>query len=417
MKNIVVLTRRYYPSMSPISAVVDKYIQCLKDKYHFHIICIAGESNLKKPDDPCLNVRYIKNKLWILRLWSEEKYKQTGKKIYYFIMQGCRARAAFLNLFNDNFAYKWEKDAYYEELVYISKTTKIDGIISVSGDTVFTHLAAKKFKEENPKTKWMSFFTDPYTLQDMMFYPALFDKKKNKRMRYITEKGIYDTADNNIVTEELYKSVIENFYQPKEKTICFKYVLDNIRVKVRNQSPLSSPLCDSISLMYAGAFYKKIRNPQPVMEIMAKVNNIIFDLYVTSRECEEVLDKYKSNSIRVFDGVPASDYMHKICYEYDILVNVGNDCDFQAPSKMLEYVSTGRPIINFYYRKDSQYELISRYPFGLNVDVRDVEAYKIVEPFCIDMKGKQMPFEDIEELFPENNLSKQVNIIETIFNN
>lgn len=416
MKNIIVLTRRYYPNMSPISAVIDKYIQRLKFKYNFHVICIAGQSSLVKPDDPIINVHYIKNKLWIVRLWSEEKYNETGKKLYYYIMQMCRARAAFLNLLGDNLAYKWEKNAYYKALVSISRNTTIDGIISVSGDTVFTHLAAQKFKIEDPSTIWLSFFTDPYTFQDMMFYPALFDKEKNKRKRYITEKNIYDAADNNIVTEELYKSVIEDFKQPKNKTICFKYVLDDIRAKI-GVIEKPSTCGESISLMYAGAFYRKIRNPRPVLAIMDKVNNIIFDLYVTSRECNDILDKYKSDSIKVYDGVPASEYKHKICYEYDILVNVGNDCDFQAPSKMLEYVSTGRPIINFYYRKDSQYELISHYPLGLNVDIRDVEAYKEIESFCKDMKGKQMPFKDIEELFPDNNLSKQVNVLETLIEN
>lgn len=157
MKNIIILTRRYYPNMSPISAVIDKYIQRLKFKYNFHVICIAGHSSLVKPDDPILNVHYIKNKLWIVRLWSEEKYNETGRKIYYYIMQMCRARAAFLNLFGDNLAYKWEKNAYYKALVSISRNTTIDGIISVSGDTVFTHLAAQKFKIEDPSTIWLSF--------------------------------------------------------------------------------------------------------------------------------------------------------------------------------------------------------------------------------------------------------------------
>ena len=40
MKNIVVITLGYYPDMSPVSAVLDKYIQILKGKYHFHIIAL-----------------------------------------------------------------------------------------------------------------------------------------------------------------------------------------------------------------------------------------------------------------------------------------------------------------------------------------------------------------------------------------
>ena len=68
MKNIVILTRRYYPNMSPISAVIDKYIQRLKKDYNIHIICIAGNRGLEKPSDTSITVYYIKNKWLMLRL-------------------------------------------------------------------------------------------------------------------------------------------------------------------------------------------------------------------------------------------------------------------------------------------------------------------------------------------------------------
>ncbi len=413
MKNIVILTRRYYPYMSPISAVIDKYIQRLKGKYMFHVICIAGHSSLEKPSDPNVKVYYIKRKSWLLRLWSEENYNETHKKLYYYIMQACRAKAAFVNLFADYLGYKWEKKAYYSEMLKISKENNIDGIISVSGDTVFTHLAAQRYKLEHTTTKWVTFFTDPYTNQDMMFYPALFNKEKNKQKRYKIEKNIYETADYNIATEELYKTVINDFCQPENKTLCFRYVLDDIRSAISPKSVCNES--EEIKLMYAGAFYKKIRNPQPVMAIMEKVDNVQFDLYVTSKECDDILEKYKANHIHILDGVPANEYKHKICYEYDILVNVGNDCEYQVPSKMLEYISTGRPILNFYYRKDSQYEMIERYPLGMNVDIHDESVYPQVIDYCKKMKGKQMKYDELEELYPKNSLTRQSKILDDIF--
>lgn len=413
MPNIVVLTRRYYPNMSPISAVIDKYLQRLKDEYQFHVVCIAGHSSLKKPDNSKIKVYYIKNKLWLLRLWSEEKYNATNNKLYLYLMQICRARAAFLNLFSDNLAYRWEYKAYYAEILKISNGIGIDGIISVSGDTVYTHLAAQKYKLSNPETKWVTFFTDPYSFQDMMYYPALFNKDNNKKKRYLTEKKIYENADYNITTEELFNCVINDFKQPRNKTICFKYVLDDIRNHVAHNLTIGTA-SELATLMYAGAFYKNIRNPQPMLEIMKRVNNVIFDLYVTSKECNDTLEKYKSERLHIFEGVPANVYKQKICYGYDILVNVGNDCDYQVPSKMLEYISTGNPIINFYYRKDSQYEMIEKYPLGLNVDVHNVSAYAIIIPFCEKMKGKKMAFVEIEKLFPENSLSKQTEVLKQL---
>ena len=399
--------------MSPISAVIDKYIQRLKGKYMFHVICIAGHSSLSKPSAHYIKVYFIKRKIWLIRLWSEEQYNETNKKIYYMVMQMCRAMAAFVNLFDDYLFYKWEKNAYYDEILKISNNCSIDGIISVSGDTVFTHLAAKMYKHGHPTTKWITFFTDPYTYQDMMFYPALFNKKKNREKRYQIEKDIYNSADYNILTEELYGTVLNEFEQPEKKTICFKYVLDDIRTIITPKTEGKD--IDTIKLMYAGAFYKKIRNPEPVMAIMQKVDNIQFDMYVTSFECNDILEQYKSKHINILEGVPANEYKRKICYEYDILVNVGNDCEYQVPSKMLEYISTGRPILNFYYRKDSQYDMIERHPLGMNVDVHNVSIYPQIILFCKEMKGKQMSFDELEKLYPLNSLAKQSEVLDNIF--
>ena len=407
MKNIVILTRRYYPNMSPISAVIDKYIQRLKKDYNIHIICIAGSSGLEKPSDTSINVYYIKNKWLMLRLWSEEKYISQRNKLYYYIMQSCRARSAFLNLFKDNYAYQWECDAYYSVITRLSSEVPIHAIISVSGDTLFTHMAAKKFKEKHSGVKWITYFTDPYTFQNQMFYPTLFDKKKNKNVRFKAEKSVYDNADYNISTVELYKSIIEDFAQAVDKTICFDYVLERVCTEFIPNTPKEK----SVRLMYAGAFYRNIRNPKPMLEIMKEVQGVKFDLYVTVKECDDILQKYKSNAISICDGVSVEEYKRKISGEYDILVNVGNDCQYQAPSKMLEYISTGRPILNFYYRKDSQYQLIEKYPLGLNVDIHDMNSVDVVNSFCHNMKGKFLKFEEIEVIFPNNCISKQTQML------
>ncbi len=413
MKQIVVLTRRYYPSMSPISAVVDKYIQRLKDKYCFHIICIAGHSSLEKPLDPLIHVHYIKNRWLVLRLWAEEKYIKTSRSIFYLLLQLCRARSAFLGLFRDSLAYRWERDAYYKEISLISKQYGIDAIISVSGDTMFTHLAAKRFKEKFPTTRWITYFTDPYSLQDKMLNFALYNKSKNQQRRHAEELSIYNVADNIIATEELYQSVIDVFQQPKEKTICFKYVLERINNTDFTFYPTDS---STIKLIYAGAFYRKIRNPEPMLQIMKQVDSIQLDMYVSSKECDDILEKYQSGHIFRFPSVSIKEYKCKINQEYDILVNVGNDCDYQAPSKMLEYISTGKPIINFYYRLDSQYDMIDKYPLGLNVFVYDNQSISRISTFCRNMKGKSIPFEEIENIYPDNSLSRQVKILENLFN-
>ena len=103
-----------------------------------------------------------------------------------------------------------------------------------------------------------------------------------------------------------------------------------------------------------------------------------------------------------------------ICYEYDILLNVGNACTNQMPSKMLELLSTGRPILNFYYNKDSQYEMIEKYPLGLNVGIDDANVVEKVGDFCNKMKGKQISYDEVKSLYPECVIDEQLNILEKI---
>ena len=106
-----------------------------------------------------------------------------------------------------------------------------------------------------------------------------------------------------------------------------------------------------------------------------------------------------------------------ICNEYDVLVNIGNISDLQAPSKMLDLLSTGRPILNFYFIKDAQYHMIERYPLGMNVHCDDCYDVKLIRRFCYDMRGKRLPFEEVKKLYPEHCIEQQVRIFIDLLSN
>ena len=97
--------------------------------------------------------------------------------------------------------------------------------------------------------------------------------------------------------------------------------------------------------------------------------------------------------------------------KYDILVNIGNISTLQAPSKTLELLSTGKPIINFYFTEDTQFEMIEKYPLGLNVKNQEEGAVEKVSGFCSKNKGKILPFDEVEKLYPDYKLQNQVNIL------
>lgn len=414
MKNIVVITRGYYPQMSPVSAVLDKYIQLIKYKYNVQIIAIPSILNFGALNDPQISVYYISNSVYKLRLKCEGYYRNHPNFITKSLIWLFKLRTAICSYFVDDYVTKWEEDASYKALNDINKAQKVDVIVSLSGAITHAHFAAKRFKESHPNVRWITFFTDPITFQSANYYPSFFNIEKMRKKRYIKELSIYNSADYNILLEDLYYDALNKFHQPKEKTICFKYVLDDIRKSILPTNN-NNDIGIGCRMVYAGALYKVIRNPQYMLSVISQIDDVHLDMFVRYTECIDIVKKYLSYHINLYPEANTQRYKEMICYEYDVLVNIGNNCKNQSPSKMLELLSSGRPILNFYYYKDSQYEMIEKYPLGLNVGRDDNDAVGKVRDFCKCMKGKQLAFTEVVRLYPENSINKQKDILESLF--
>lgn len=91
--------------------------------------------------------------------------------------------------------------------------------------------------------------------------------------------------------------------------------------------------------------------------------------------------------------------------EADFLVNIGNNCDDQIPSKLIDYFSTGKPIICFQKSDLSlEVEYLRKYPLALIImenEISPQEAAKRIEAFCKRHKGEKIEFKSIEAIFKE----------------
>lgn len=414
MKNIAVVTLGYYPKMSPVTAVLDKYIQLMKGDYHFHIIALQSQSQYEPLDDPHISVYDMTSYWWRLRMKFEEKYKKSPSLINKTMIQLLRIRGALEGIIGDYRQMRWIETCAYSTLINISKSVNLDAVISVSGPYLFMHKGAMKYKEKYPETKWLTFITDPISLASSQFKLIKINEKKRVEKLFKEEKKVYEAANFNIFTENLYYDAIEKFNQPKEKSFQFRFTLENMQaLSPKEQRRQDQPI---IKLIYAGTLYRQIRNPEYMLSVLSKVPNIKLDMYVRTMQCMDILEKYKSDKIKIHDGVDTNRYKEMICNEYDILINIGNNCENQLPSKTLELLSSGRPIINFYYFKDSQYEMIKKYPLGLNIGREEPDALKKVDSFCNKMRGRQLSFFDVEKLFPENSIERQKTILELLIN-
>ena len=92
----------------------------------------------------------------------------------------------------------------------------------------------------------------------------------------------------------------------------------------------------------------------------------------------------------------------KILAQADILLNVNNSIYNQLPSKTLEYISYGLPILNICKSdKCPSLNYMSRYPLAYNVfEDRDVKIEEIQE-FIVQNAGKKISWEEISVLYSD----------------
>jgi hypothetical protein len=78
------------------------------------------------------------------------------------------------------------------------------------------------------------------------------------------------------------------------------------------------------------------------------------------------------------------------------LVNIGNATVAQIPSKVVEYVAAGKPILNVVTREDdSTAEFLKRYPLALTVNVGGAQSGEWLEgapvaPASLDLAAERI---------------------------
>ena len=94
--------------------------------------------------------------------------------------------------------------------------------------------------------------------------------------------------------------------------------------------------------------------------------------------------------------------------ETEVLVNIGNAVDNQMPSKIFEYISTGKPIINIFKSTDCPtLKYLGRYPLVLNIHEAEIRkdpagCVSRVQAFCRGHRGERVPAEETKRLYAAN---------------
>ena len=192
----------------------------------------------------------------------------------------------------------------------------------------------------------------------------------------------------------------------------------------RDQPLQKSKKSEKIRIAYVGKFHVGTREPDFMCHLIDSLPADHYLLFVVGGFYEtnykpEFMKKYLSNQHPAIKnvGFVGPEEADRYMMQADILVHIGNTMPNIMPSKILDYISSGKPILNICKIHDCPtIPLIERYPMGLTIfepsaigyQLTDVSGQQVaisdeiiekVDAFCRSNKGKQIPFEEIREMY------------------
>jgi hypothetical protein len=142
-------------------------------------------------------------------------------------------------------------------------------------------------------------------------------------------------------------------------------------------APTRSRADGTLRLLYVGTLYPGVREPDFLLELFAGLapgprQRLELHFVGDVAGCAASFERYRPRlgDRLVVHGLADRAEAVRAMQAADILVNIGNETVFQLPSKIIEYVATGKPIVNLARgREDSSMQFLTSYSSVLNLVV------------------------------------------------
>lgn len=419
MKKIIIMADFYHPRPLANGICVHQVALGLRKKgYEVHIICFNNFNSINQENYEGVIVHYVKMRLFNrLRAYGEENIKSTSGKFFYTISKYINnfKRLVLIPLYpltSPLFLLRFYRLANKLHLKY-----KFDMVLSVF-NPLEAVIVGSMLKKKDPKIKFGLYFLDTLTNgSKRRFLPKYLTEKKGWQW----ERRVYEQADviYNMKSHEKHHQK-ERYSKYKGKMeitdipLFINFNLNELQVK---------PSYDirDIHWVYAGALDLNRRSPRYLCELFTYINkNSDNTLHFYSRgNSEQLIEDYKKqqsgNKIIRHGYVEREEAISSIL-SADILVSIGNSGSQLVPSKIFEYISTGKKIIHFYKQNDDSCIIYyQKYPNALLVNENDdfSENAKKVNDF-LQKPYELVSLESIKDTYLKNSPEYIANRINSV---
>ena len=341
-KRILIVTHQFLPFVSPRTTRWSYLIDELVGKGN-KVTVLSGTNpeNIEKNYD----VIYFGNKKFSsnirrVRQESNDSTNSLFKKNIYSIL-----KKIYRFLFK---TFSWPDYAMFWAVTIFRNRKRIndnyDIIISVS--LPFTsHLCAYILKQRI-HADWYMDIGDPFTLK--------INSPENNKIIYsflnkIYERKFYKIASKIIFTHKEVAELHENKFNIDKSKIVIGYPIASVNEQNLNIASNYNYKVTPIKIGYFGAFTKSVREPNNY------INNIVNPFFedvehkwYINQESKKYFASIKKTSLHKFiDIVQRKEALKIMVNEIHILLSIGNLNKYQMPSKVIEYLSLGKPVLHY----------------------------------------------------------------------
>ena len=385
-KKLLVLSYEYFPMENANTKIIRNLCRRLGDRYKLDLVTLKTAGTKDREEDGAVRILRVPE-------YSFHREKCTGP-VTPGILARMAAEKVLAKLTHDE--TRMVERLYEHGIRKAADISGYDAVVSFSAPFPAHGCASRIAKETG--MPWIAVCFDPYFSNRIFSGEGREERKKR-------EEAVFASAAKVLITYPTDRDYLRANVTFRDKILGME--MPGIAPKEAG-TPAAAESGAACRCCFFGMLYREIRDPRPAIALFTEAGEGIemrFAGVISGAEKEEY---FPEGCPCRHVGSLAGEALEKEYAGADILVNIGNAVDNQMPSKIFEYISTGKPIINIYKSKDCPtLKYLEKYPAALNIFEGDIDTgladcAERVRTFCREYKGQRVPTETIRELYAEN---------------
>jgi hypothetical protein len=407
MKKVLVVAGTYYPDSMATIGITQRFAEALAQKDEYEVTAFAARSySYAKPsyDEYHNKVKIIDRDDINKRNTLSLSIRDLCYRIFKRISKVTNGRTKLYK----NLYYSMQEHDIADRITRLIQQDSYDELVTVALPFRI-HTIGSIAKKHNPKIHWTAISFDPYAFDEVTNKDRKDEciREEQKTLKYCDKIMFLSQFKNDYVNSILSSKIVY-------------FELPNIRPLEYNKDLPSVQYDDKrINCVFLGNLYLIQRHPQFLFELFHSFHNDSITLYIVGDLIDipsDYIDTWKGKlgkRLVLAGRVPQEVAINSMFYA-DVLINVGHSTTNQCPSKILDYMSVGKPILSISKIDNcTSLPLLNQYSLALTLYEKDGIKSEIVdrcEQFMVSCKKEKLncSFEVVSSLFSDFTMDEMI---------